>query len=170
MHTVVEDRESEKPLTAAERAYLDALFQEAYPKLYKAAARHLHNICLDSVEDVIQETFLRACRQFHEMVRCDAPEAWLVSVCHHAAVDEVRRYNRISELYESSGQCEIDTASDSIDEILPPGISPRDHEILVRHYVYKDTSDEIGKDQTFDSTTTTSQATQKNKKRAQLIN
>lgn len=40
----------------------------------------------------------------------------------------------------------IDTASDSIDEILPPGISPRDHEILVRHYVYKDTSDEIGKD------------------------
>ena len=146
MHTVVEDRESEKPLTAAERAYLDALFQEAYPKLYKAAARHLHNICLDSVEDVIQETFLRACRQFHEMVRCDAPEAWLVSVCHHAAVDEVRRYNRISELYESSGQCEIDTASDSIDEILPPGISPRDREILVRHYVYKDTSDEIGKD------------------------
>ena len=145
MSPVVENYEREKQLTAAERAYLDALFKEVYPKLHRVASRHLSKVCPDSVEDVIQETFLKACRQFHDMIQRDAPEAWLVSVCHNAAVDEVRRYKRICELFEHSAKYEIDSAASAIEEILPPGTSKTDREILFRHYVYKETSEEIGR-------------------------
>ena len=67
-------------LTLAERAYLEALFKESYRKLYSVAYRHLAGVCMDSVEDVIQETFLRACTNFHKMIQFDSPEAWLVEV------------------------------------------------------------------------------------------
>ena len=133
-------------LTPAERAYLEALFKESYRKLYSVAYRHLAGVCMYSVEDVIQETFLRACTNFYKMIQFDSPEAWLVAVCHNVAVDEAKRCMRLREFVDSTDHTNGCAVPDSLDEILPHDTLPEERDLLVRYYVHHDSTEEIARD------------------------
>lgn len=131
-------------LSLAEQAYIKALFDEHYDKLYRVAYRHLGRLCVDCIDDVIQETFKRACENFRSLASYDSAEAWLVNVCHHVAVDEVKYLCRMKEL-----AMEIQSSpsgSLGIDELLPPSLSEDNRDLLVRYYVYKYSANEIAAD------------------------
>ena len=139
------EAEKTEKLTKAERAYVGVLFTQSYKKLYRVAFQHLHSLCADSIEDVIQETFRRACENYQTMSPYDSPEAWLVMTCRNVALDEVKRCCRITELNEETVDSD---PSDQIglDYILPADISPRDRDMLERYYVQGDTLQEIAID------------------------
>lgn len=121
-------------LTKAERAYILVLFDECYDKLYRVAYRHLSDICKDSIEDVIQETFRRACENFKKMSAYDSAEAWLVGTCHHIALDEVERCAHILELREADHKLD-DIPVETLEQILPLGLSDEDRQMLTLYYV-----------------------------------
>lgn len=133
-----------KKLSPAEKAYIDKLFDMSYDKLYRVAYRHLSKIGKDSIDDVIQETFRRACENFQSMASYDSAEAWVVNVCHYVAVDEVKRLCRIEELKEESHPAA--SQDKGLDEILPNTLSASDRDLLDRYYVRRETANEIAHD------------------------
>ena len=137
------DREIKK-LSPAERAYIDALFEESYDTLYRVAYRHLSKIGRDSIDDVIQETFRRACEHFHSLAAYDSAEAWLVNVCHYVAVDEAKRLCRAGELDENAHAAP--PREGGLDEILPAAWSAADRDLLDRYYARRETAAEIAQD------------------------
>ena len=108
-------------LSLAEQAYIKELFDEHYDKLYRVAYRHLGRLCVDCIDDVIQETFKRACENFRSLASYDSAEAWLVNVCHHVAVDEVKYLCRVKELVTETQTVTSDNLG--IDELLPSTLS-----------------------------------------------
>ncbi len=54
---------------------------------------------LDRARDVVQDTFIRLCRQDVEKVR-DGLKSWLFTVCRNRALDILRKESRMSELDE----------------------------------------------------------------------
>lgn len=136
--------ERAQTLSLAEQAYIEALFDEYYDKLYRVAYRHLGRLCVDCIDDVIQETFKRACENFRSLAAYDSAEAWLVNVCHHVAVDEVKYLCRVKELVTEIQPSPSD--SQGIDEVLPSSLSKDNRDLLVRYYVYKYNANEIASD------------------------
>lgn len=139
----MEDKNA-KTLSSAERAYIEALFDEYYDKLYRVAYRHLGRLCADCIDDVIQETFKRACENFRSLVSYDSAEAWLVSVCHHVAIDEVKYLCKIEELVIETSISHSDNLG--IDELLPASLSASNRDLLIRYYVYRNSANEIAVD------------------------
>lgn len=131
-------------LSLAERAYIEALFDEYYDKLYRVAHRHLGRLCVGCIDDVIQETFKRACENFHSLASYDSAEAWLVNVCHHVAVDEVKYLCKVKEFVMEIQPSPSDSLG--IDELLPSSFSEDNRDLLVRYYVYKYSANEIAAD------------------------
>lgn len=131
-------------LSLAEQAYIKALFDEHYDKLYRVAYRHLGRLCVDCIDDVIQETFKRACENFRSLASYDSAEAWLVNVCHHVAVDEVKYLCRVKELVTETQTATSDNLG--IDELLPSTLSEDNRDLLTRYYVYKYNANEIASD------------------------
>lgn len=124
---------------------MQVLFNENYDKIYRVAYNHLHDIGRSSIEDVIQETFRRACENFRGLSDYDLPSAWLVQTAHHVALDEVKRYRRMTGLGEESLPDE-QQHDPGLNHILPGGIAETDREILSRYYANHDTSAEIASD------------------------
>lgn len=56
---------------------------------------------LDRARDVVQDTFIRLCKQDVEKVR-DGVKAWLFTVCRNRALDILRKESRMSSLEEST--------------------------------------------------------------------
>lgn len=54
---------------------------------------------LDRARDVVQDTFIRLCRQDIEKVR-DGLKSWLFTVCRNRALDVLRKESRMQELEE----------------------------------------------------------------------
>ncbi|MCH7225253.1 RNA polymerase sigma factor [Haloferula sp. A504] len=54
---------------------------------------------LDRARDVVQDTFIRLCRQDVEKVR-DGLKSWLFTVCRNRALDVLRKESRMGELNE----------------------------------------------------------------------
>lgn len=131
-------------LSLAEQAYIKELFDEHYDKLYRVAYRHLGRLCVDCIDDVIQETFKRACENFRSLASYDSAEAWLVNVCHHVAVDEVKYLCRVKELVTETQTVTSDNLG--IDELLPSTLSEDNKDLLTRYYVYKYNANEIASD------------------------
>ena len=131
-------------LTHAQQAYFEVLIKENYQKLYRVAYHHLRDICVDSVEEVVQETFYRACKNFNKMINYESPEAWLIGTCHHVALDMARYYMRQAELTDHLLAAE--TEPNTLDYLLPNGTDPVDRLIANKIYVDRDTAEEVAYD------------------------
>src|SRR5436305_15259890 len=57
----------------------------------------------DAARDVVQETFLRLCRQGRAGVEPRLAE-WLYTVCRHRALDVLRKESRMSRLSEEQAE------------------------------------------------------------------
>jgi RNA polymerase sigma-70 factor (ECF subfamily) len=56
---------------------------------------------VDRARDVVQDTFIRLCKQDIEKVR-DGVKGWLFTVCRNRALDVLRKESRMSSLEEST--------------------------------------------------------------------
>lgn len=66
---------------------------------------------LDRARDVVQDTFIRLCRQDIDKVR-DGLKSWLFTVCRNRALDVLRKESRMTTLDEENfGQLAGDAAS-----------------------------------------------------------
>lgn len=74
---------------------------------------------VDRARDVVQDTFIRLCKQDIEKVR-DGVKGWLFTVCRNRALDVLRKESRMSSLEESTHER---TASVGIgpDEVVDQG-------------------------------------------------
>lgn len=134
------EMESER-LTDEEQAYFTVLVEKNFPKLYRITYQHLKNISIDSIEDVIQETLYRACKKIKQIMTYDSPEAWLTIACRNVAMEEVKRCLKLEEL--TFDPIVYNDTSDGLDHILPSGLRPEDRKLLIWHYVYGYTFEEI---------------------------
>jgi RNA polymerase sigma-70 factor (ECF subfamily) len=69
---------------------------------------------LDRARDVVQDTFIRLCRQDVEKVR-DGLKGWLFTVCRNRALDMLRKESRLTSLDEP-GHAEHALAAEGPDE------------------------------------------------------
>ena len=129
-------------LTKAEQAYVSALFNELHHKIYRVAYRHLNDIRIAAIEDVVQETFKRACENLASLTSYDSPEAWLVMTAHHVASDEAKFFRRLTD-FDDDMSPSLPESESSVDHVLPASLSQQDRALLLRYYVRRESSDEI---------------------------
>lgn len=136
---------SDHALIEAEKIYIEALHKEYFDRIYSVAKRELRGFCSACVEDVVDETFVRACENFHEMSAYHPAVNWLIGTCRNIAGDERKHYRRIAMLSEDDIRAELQKEF-GLDYVLPKWVKESDREILRRFYEYRDTTEEIAKD------------------------
>lgn len=88
--------------------WVEAAVQEYEGQLIRYACSFLRD--LDRARDVVQETFLRLCRQ--DPARVDGHLAeWLFAVCRHRALDVIRKESRMTPLDEPEQEARADDQS-----------------------------------------------------------
>lgn len=131
-------------LTDIEQQHIASLFQKHYKKLYYVAYRHLSGVCVDGIDDVIQEVFKRACDNYVKLCSYDSQEAWLVQTCHNVALDEANHYLRQQNIDDfQKVATQRDSIDIGIDSVLPISISTDKRELLIRYYINGETTNEI---------------------------
>jgi RNA polymerase sigma-70 factor, ECF subfamily len=63
-------------------------FQEYYNDIFNFL---IYYTGTKDVEDLVQETFVKAIRNIHEFKRSSNPKTWLISIARNAAIDESRK-------------------------------------------------------------------------------
>lgn len=131
-------------LTDSEQKHINNLFSVHYKKLYYVAYRHLSEVCVDSIDDVVQEVFKRACENYRKLISYNSQEAWLVQTCHNVALDEVKFHLRQQNIDDYQKLLtEPNDISIGIDLVLPRHISTGKRDLLIRYYLHGETTDEI---------------------------
>lgn len=76
-----------------------ALVAEALERYERPLLRYAHRLVgdLEAARDIVQDTFLRLCRQAPETVESYLGQ-WLYTVCRHRAVDHLRKDGRMKTL------------------------------------------------------------------------
>ena len=97
------------------RAALDRLIGELRPKLHRYCARMTGSV-IDG-EDVIQDALVKAIEAFPDTAPIAHPEGWLFRIAHNAALDFLRRRNRLDAL---SAEVDFDT-------LIDPATDTADH-------------------------------------------
>ena len=94
---------TEQDRTPDDPAWLHSVVQQYEGGLVRYAARLLGDA--DRARDVVQDTFLRLCREPREKVE-DGARQWLFRVCRNRAVDVLKKENRMKALSdEQAEQC-----------------------------------------------------------------
>jgi RNA polymerase sigma-70 factor (ECF subfamily) len=112
---------------AALPGLVDDLFRQRYGRMVAGLCRVLGPARLDLVEDVVQETMLRALRVWPADGVPDNPEAWVFRVARNLALDTLRR-QRIAtrveaELQQWARQDEADAADRTAGDERQDGIA-----------------------------------------------
>lgn len=131
---------------------LTALYAEHGGALMRYAM-HLTGGDVQSAEDVVQETMLRACQRPGSVVGQPA-RAWLFTVARHWAIDQHRaRQARpaevagLAELAARAAPDQIDAAITRWDlDAAMAGLRPRDRCLLTAHYLHGDSITKIAAD------------------------
>ncbi|MCB0191571.1 MAG: RNA polymerase sigma factor [Anaerolineae bacterium] len=99
-------RQSDQQLAAqaaeGNRDAFAALYKRYFQDIYDHAARVSRD--QDVAADVVQSTFVKAWRQLEERKTPDNIKAWLFTVAHNAAIDELRYANRLVSPAEDTGE------------------------------------------------------------------
>ncbi len=96
----------EETLNRAE--WVESAVEQYEGQLIRYAGAILRDV--DRARDVVQETFIRLCRQ--DPARVDGHLAeWLFTVCRHRALDVIRKESRMTPLDESEQQARADDRS-----------------------------------------------------------
>ena len=72
---------------------VDHLFRHEYGKLVAVLSRFLGLSHLEAVEDIVQETFIKAIQTWRPETIPDNPAAWLTTVAKRKAIDYIRKTN-----------------------------------------------------------------------------
>jgi RNA polymerase sigma-70 factor (ECF subfamily) len=94
---------------------------------------------LELAEDLLQETFLAACRWPQRISGADAPEAWLFGVARHLALSALRRRYRLGAALRRASRDHPSAAvpmstRDAIDLLSP--LTPDDRALVLLRYWY----------------------------------
>jgi RNA polymerase sigma factor (sigma-70 family) len=87
-----------------DHAWIRAAVDRFQGPLTLYAARLLSDA--DRARDVVQETFLRLCRQDHSVIEERLAE-WLFTVCRNRAMDVLRKEGRMTQLSEEQVQLRV---------------------------------------------------------------
>jgi len=94
---------TEQDRTPDDAAWLHSVVRQYENGLVRYAARLLCDT--ERARDVVQDTFLRLCREPREKVE-NGVRQWLFRVCRNRAVDVLKKENRMKALSdEQAGQC-----------------------------------------------------------------
>ena len=76
---------------------VDHLFRHEYGKMVAVLSRFLGLSHLDTVEDIVQETFIQAMQTWRAHSTPDNPSAWLITVAKRKAIDLIRKSKKDRE-------------------------------------------------------------------------
>jgi len=98
------------------RAAFDRLLAEVRPKLHRYCARMTGSV-IDG-EDVVQEALIKAIEAFPGTAPIAHPEGWLFRIAHNAALDFLRRRNRLDAI----------SAEADLDALIDPATVTEEHQ------------------------------------------
>lgn len=134
-------------LSRAETAILETLFEDTQVKLRNVIRRQLHDYRYVSVEDVMQETYCRACEHIRAIMESPNPEAWLIRTAHNTVYEMLRKLNKdTAEIEYLEPVVEPGLNHLGLDAVLPAATPDKDRDLLVRYFERKDNSAEIAED------------------------
>ena len=93
-------------------AQLDALLVAMRPRLHRYCARMVGSV-IDG-EDVLQDALIKAVESFAGAGPIRNPQGWLFKIAHNAALDFLRRRQRLQALQAAE---EVDMIAEGIDEV-----------------------------------------------------
>jgi RNA polymerase sigma-70 factor (ECF subfamily) len=97
--------------TSDARTAFDRLVGELRPKLHRYCARMTGSVT--DGEDVVQEALVKAIEAFPRAQPIAHPEGWIFRIAHNAALDFLRRRNRLEAI---SAEADLDTLVDPATE------------------------------------------------------
>jgi RNA polymerase sigma factor (sigma-70 family) len=112
MPTAVNYSAEDAPSASTQESWVTALLAAHEGALLRYAQRLTGD--LETARDVVQDAFLKLCRQDRESVDGHVVE-WLYTVCRHAAIDARRKDRRMSTLTDEA----IAARADSLSERAP---------------------------------------------------
>lgn len=96
--------------------WIDPVLGAARPQVMGALLRYFRN--LDTAEEAFQEACLRALKNWPQNGPPRDPAAWLILVGRNAAMDQVRRQSRMTELPDETVLSNLDDAEASLADRL----------------------------------------------------
>ncbi len=96
--------------------WIDPVLGAARPQVMGALLRYFRN--LDTAEEAFQEACLRALKNWPQNGPPRDPAAWLILVGRNAAMDQVRRQSRMTELPDETVLSNLDDAETSLADRL----------------------------------------------------
>jgi RNA polymerase sigma-70 factor (ECF subfamily) len=96
--------------------WIDPVLGAARPQVMGALLRYFRN--LDTAEEAFQEACLRALKNWPQNGPPRDPAAWLILVGRNAAMDQVRRQTRMTELPDEAVLSDLDDAEASLADRL----------------------------------------------------
>lgn len=96
--------------------WIDPVLGAARPQVMGALLRYFRN--LDTAEEAFQEACLRALKNWPQNGPPRDPAAWLILVGRNAAMDQVRRQSRMTELPDEAVLSDLDDAEASLADRL----------------------------------------------------
>ncbi|HEY1025874.1 MAG TPA: sigma-70 family RNA polymerase sigma factor [Sphingobacteriaceae bacterium] len=130
---------------------VDKLYRRHFGRLVAAILRHAGLDDIETAEDLVQETFLAACKNWTEHVIPEKPEAWLFRVCRNKALNLMRAANneepQVDTVQFAADLLDEDAIKDDLLKMLfacaSPVISPRAQVIMILKYVVNLRTEEI---------------------------
>lgn len=132
-------------INAAEEAWVKALYEENVSKMYNVAARRLGNS--DAARDAVQEAFLALITKIEAVKEHPNPCGWLMKALRYLILQKIdAEQKRIENEMPLDNIFHVEAPGGihiSLREMLPPGLSPYDQDLLVWRYENRLTYEEI---------------------------
>lgn len=137
---------TEVGLSAREQELIQSLCEKSHTKIRNAAHRYLDDISPTLVDDVEQETFLRACLYVNEVLSHPKPEGWIVKTAINVARSIRRRELAIRKLEKNITADDMIEDRSKLEDCIPNTLRAEDRDILIRYYEDRDDIKEIAQD------------------------
>lgn len=110
--------------------WFDQLYKEHSARLFKQAFYVLHDRHL--AEDLVEETFLILLYKQHDLITHPNLAGWLSLTLKNLIYDELKsaRHRLEMPLISDNAAASVDTYHQSLNELLPKGLFPKEREIL----------------------------------------
>ncbi len=111
--------------------WFDQLYREYFARLFKQAFYVLHDRYL--AEDLVEETFLILLYKQRDLIKHPNIAGWLNLTLKNLIYDELKsaRHRLEMPLISDDTATSSDTYHQSLDELLPKGLFPKEREILI---------------------------------------
>lgn len=107
----------------------DFLYKSKFDKMVNIAYRTLG--CMESAEDMVQETFFRALKSWNKVTEHPEPELWLIKTLTYLTNNEKKRHSNFAELPLDYFEGMADGQEEPLEYVLPKQMSEKDKQILI---------------------------------------